>query len=83
MNVVDDDFVEMVSVMLIEGRAGFEAMLAGIPNTTSPRGTTRDQAIARLRAKESIVVNYFKQTWNIDFYNLQTRTRTAIESLIY
>lgn len=83
MNVVDDDFVEMVSVMLMEGRAGYEAMLAGIPNTVSPRGTTRDQAIARLRAKESIVVNYFKQTWNIDFYSLQTRTRAAIESLIY
>ncbi len=83
MNVVDDDFVEMVSVMLIEGRGGFEAMLAGIPNTTSPRGTTREQAVARLRAKESIVVNYFKQTWNIDFYNLQLRTRAAIASLIY
>jgi substrate import-associated zinc metallohydrolase lipoprotein len=83
MNVVDDDFVEMVSIMLLEGRAGFEAKLAGIPNGTSPRGTTRDQAIARLRAKESIVVNYFKQTWNIDFYNLQLRTRQAIENLIY
>jgi substrate import-associated zinc metallohydrolase lipoprotein len=83
MNVVDDDFVEMVSVMLLEGRAGFEAMIAGIPNGISPRGTTRDQAIARLRAKESIVVNYFKQTWNINFYNLQLRTRAAIESLIY
>lgn len=83
MNVVDDDFVEMVSVMLLDGRAGFEAKLASIPNGTSPRGTTRDQAIARLRAKESIVVNYFKQTWNIDFYNLQLRTRQAVESLIY
>lgn len=83
MNVVDDDFVEMVSIMLLDGRAGFEAKLASIPNGTSPRGITRDQAIARLRAKESIVVNYFKQTWNIDFYNLQLRTRAAIESLIY
>lgn len=83
MNTVDDDFVEMVSVMLIEGRPGFEAMLAGIPNATSPRGTTQAQAIARLRAKESIVVNYFKQIWNIDFYSLQARTRAAIESLIY
>jgi substrate import-associated zinc metallohydrolase lipoprotein len=83
MNVVDDDFVEMVSMMLLEGRAGFEAMLANIPQGISPRGTTRDQAIARLRAKESIVVNYFKQTWNINFYNLQLRTRAAIESLIY
>ena len=83
MNVVDDDFVEMVSIMLIEGRAGFEKMIASIQNITSPRGTTQAQAIARLRAKESIVVNYFKQVWNINFYSLQTRTRTAIESLIY
>ncbi len=83
MNVVDDDFVEMVSVMLIEGRAGFEGMLSGIQDITSPRGTTKAQAIARLKAKESIVVNYFKQVWNIDFYSLQARTRGAIESLIY
>jgi len=83
MNVVDDDFVEMVSIMLIEGRAGFERMLAGIQNITSPRGTTQAQAIARLRTKESIVVNYFKEVWNIDFYSLQARTRAAIESLIY
>lgn len=83
MNLVDDDFVEMVARMLTEGRVGFETMLAGIPNSITPRGTTRDQAIARLRAKESIVVNYFKQTWNIDFYNLQLRTRSAIESLVY
>jgi substrate import-associated zinc metallohydrolase lipoprotein len=83
MNVADDDFVEMVSIMLLEGRPGYEALLASIPNGTSARGTTRDQAIARLRAKESIVVSYFKQTWNIDFYSLQTRTRAAMQSLIY
>ncbi len=83
MNLVDDDFVEMVSVMLIEGRAGFESMLAGIQDITSPRGTTKAQAVARLRAKESIVVNYFKEVWNIDFYSLQAKTRGAIESLIY
>lgn len=83
MNVVDDDFVEMVSIMLIEGREGFEQMLEEIPEGTTDRGTTRDQAISRLRTKESIVVNYFKQVWNIDFYSLQTRTRNAIETLIY
>lgn len=83
MNLADDDFVEMISIMLLEGRSGFERLLASIPNGISPRGTTRDQAIARLRAKESIVVNYFRQAWNIDFYSLQTRTRAALESLIY
>ncbi len=58
-------------------------MISGIQDITSPRGTTKAQAIARLKAKESIVVNYFKQVWNIDFYSLQARTRGAIESLIY
>lgn len=83
MNVVDDDFVETVSIMLVEGKAGFEKILSDIPDGITDRGTTQAQAIARLRAKETIVVNYFKQVWNIDFYSLQTRTRTAIESLIY
>jgi substrate import-associated zinc metallohydrolase lipoprotein len=83
MNTIDDDFVEMISMMLIEGKAGFEAMIAAIPDETTPRGTTRAVAVARLRTKESIVVNYFKQVWKIDFYRLQIRTRTAIEGLIY
>ena len=83
MNNPDDDFVELISVMLTEGKAGYERMLAAIPDATTARGTTRAQAIARLRAKESIVVNYYKQVWNIDFYRLQLRTRTAIEGLIY
>ncbi|MEO6188135.1 MAG: putative zinc-binding metallopeptidase [Ginsengibacter sp.] len=83
MNVVDDDFVEMVSIMLIEGKAGFESLIASIQDITSPRGTTKAQAVARLRAKESIVVNYFKQVWNIDFYSLQAKVRSQIESLIY
>jgi substrate import-associated zinc metallohydrolase lipoprotein len=83
MNTVDDDFVEMVSIMLVEGKQGYERMLANIPAGTTDRGTTQAQAIARLRAKESIVVNYFKQVWNIDFYRLQARSRAAIEALIY
>src|SRR5690606_28441725 len=65
MNVVDDDFVEMVSIMLVEGKAIYEKMIADIPDGVSPRGVTREQAVSRLRTKESIVVNYFKQTWDI------------------
>lgn len=83
MNVVDDDFVEMIAIMLIEGKDGFERLLAAIPNATTARGTTKAVALSRLRAKESAVVTYFKQAWNIDFYKLQARTRASIESLIY
>lgn len=82
MNVSDDDFVETITYMLIEGRSGFEKLIASIPDGVTDRGTTREQAVLRLRTKESIIVNYYKQVWNIDFYKLQTRVRAAVTSLI-
>jgi len=77
-----EDFVEMISIMLTEGRSGFDDIVNSITGT-SVRGTTADQAKARLRQKESLVVNYYKQAWSIDFYTLQTRVRTAIVNEIY
>lgn len=64
----DEDFVEMISIMLTEGKAGYEAIVAA-QNVT---------AQALLRTKELIVVNYFKQNYNIDFYSLQTRCRAKL-----
>jgi substrate import-associated zinc metallohydrolase lipoprotein len=83
MNTVDDDFVEMISKMLVGGKAGFEKTIASIPPGVTDRGTTQPQAIARLRAKESIIVNYYKQVYNINFYSLQARVRAAVESMLY
>jgi substrate import-associated zinc metallohydrolase lipoprotein len=77
-----EDFVEMASIMLTEGKSGYDKIVNGITGT-SVRGTTAEQAKAKLRQKEALVVNYFKQAWNIDFYSLQTRVRTAIENEIY
>jgi len=73
MSAPDEDFVEMISVMLTEGKAGYEALLKTISSPT---------AIARLRQKEDIVVTYFKDVWGINFYSLQTRTRNSIDALI-
>lgn len=78
----NEDFAEMISIMLIEGRAGFDRIVNSITGT-SVRGTTPEQAKAKLRNKETLVVNYFKQAWQIDFYTLQTRVRTAIENELY
>lgn len=83
MNNSDDDFVETVSLMLVNGRTWFEQLIASIPDGVTDRGTTKEQAIARLRSKESIVVNYYKQVWNIDFYSLQTRVRAAVVAQLY
>jgi substrate import-associated zinc metallohydrolase lipoprotein len=77
-----EDFAEMVSIMLIEGKAGVDKIINEITGT-SVRGTTPEQAKEKLRQKESLVVNYFKQAWNIDYYSLQSRTRKAIENELY
>lgn len=78
----DEDFVEMVAMMLIEGRAGFDAIVNSIPAGTSVNNTTQAQAISKLRQKEAMVVSYFKETWGIDFYSLQTRVRAQVVNLI-
>lgn len=77
-----EDLAEMISIMLIEGKSGFDNIVNSITGT-SVRGTTAAEAKAKLRQKESIVVNYFKQAWNIDFYTLQLRVRNAIVNEIY
>ncbi len=80
MSAFDEDFVEMISMMLTEGRDGFDRIVNSITQT-SINGTTPAQAQDRLRQKEAIVVTYFKDIWNIDFYSLQTRVRAQIVAL--
>lgn len=83
MSGIDDDFVEMISLMLTDGRAGFERLVASIPEGTSSTGVTKAQAVSALRQKEAMVVAYFRTAWNIDFYSLQAKKRKAVEALIY
>ena len=79
-----DDWAEMVSIMLVQGKPWFDQYVSSINYTgTTANGITAAQARARLKDKEAAVVTYFKQSWNIDFYSLQTRTRVAINSLLY
>jgi substrate import-associated zinc metallohydrolase lipoprotein len=73
----DEDFVEMVSSMLAGAPNGptggydeYEALLTqtGGPST---------QGYQTIKAKEAVVVDYFKRVWNIDFYALRARCRSA------
>lgn len=59
----DDDFVELIAFMLTEGKEAFESLLA---NPDIP-----ESAVTKFRMKENIVVEYFKSSWDIDFYALQ------------
>jgi substrate import-associated zinc metallohydrolase lipoprotein len=78
-----EDYVEMIAMMLIEGKQGYENILASIPDGTSVNGTTHDEAISRLRQKEAMIVTYYKEAYNIDFYSLQADTRKSVEGLFY
>jgi substrate import-associated zinc metallohydrolase lipoprotein len=69
----DEDFVETISIMLTLGKAQYEGLISKIKTPA---------AVTRLRQKESIVINYFKDVWGINFASLQTRTRTSIDQLI-
>ncbi|PWK27842.1 substrate import-associated zinc metallohydrolase lipoprotein [Arcicella aurantiaca] len=69
MNGPDEDFVEILSTMLVEGKTGFDAL---VNSSTTTAGK------AAIRQKEQIVVDYLKKSYNIDFKSLQTRTQTAI-----
>ena len=82
MSGPDEDFVEMIAMMLVEGKDGFDRIVNSIPAGTSESGITQAEAQSRLRQKEAIVVTYFNAVWDIEFYNLQTRTRQAVENLI-
>lgn len=77
----DEDFMEMVAMMLIEGRAGFDRIVNNIAIPATD-GTTVAQAKERLRKKEAIVVDYFRNSWGINFYNLQLRTRAELVALM-
>jgi len=81
MSAPDEDFVEMISMMLVEGRQGFENIVNSI-TAPGPNGTTPEEAKSKLRQKEAMVVAYFNDVWNIDFYSLQTRTRNSISALV-
>ena len=71
-NNENDDFVEMVSEMLIRPRADYDAIINDIPSI---------DAQALLRQKEAMVVEYYITNFNIDFYALQELTSQAVIDL--
>jgi substrate import-associated zinc metallohydrolase lipoprotein len=64
----DEDFVETISFLLVEGQAAFDKIVADNPGT----------AATILRTKESIVVDYFLKAYNVDFRALQIEVKAGI-----
>lgn len=72
MSAKEEDFVEMIAHMLVEGPDGFDALV----NSSSTAAGK-----AALRKKQSIVIAYYKTAWNIDFTQLQRYVADALDAL--
>lgn len=61
MNIYED-FAETAATILTSSKAEYDAILAGVTDAT---------AKANIKAKEALVVKYYKEAFNIDFYALR------------
>ena len=71
-NIVED-FAEVASIILINSKAEYAAILAGI---------TSAKAREDIQKKEAIVVKYFKDAFNIDFYALRDEAEKNTNAVI-
>lgn len=70
---INEDFAEMSAILLINSKAEYAAILAGITNQT---------AVANIKLKEAVVVKYFKDSFNIDFYKLRDEAEKNTNDVI-
>ncbi len=73
----DEDFVEMVSSMLSGGPNGPSGGYDEYERLLTQAGSTTSTGYLTIKAKEAVVVDYFARVWNIDFYALRAKCRTA------
>ncbi|MDR7210349.1 substrate import-associated zinc metallohydrolase lipoprotein [Flavobacterium piscis] len=57
-----EDFAETAAIILLKSKAEYAALLASVTNPT---------ALAALKQKEALVVQYYRDAFNIDFYALR------------
>lgn len=82
-SVSSEDFAEMISYMMVYGKSGWDDLVAGIGFDFLGTFIPNEEAQDLLHQKEAAIVNYFSNSWGIDFYSLQARVRTAIEKEFY
>lgn len=71
LNIIED-FAETASTILTSSKAEYAAILAG----------ASDSGRASIKAKEAIVVNYYKSAFNIDFYALRDEAQKNTDAVI-
>jgi substrate import-associated zinc metallohydrolase lipoprotein len=69
-----EDFAEMVGVMLTTSAEEWNSILDNQPNNQAAKDA--------LRAKEAMVVKYYKEAWNFDIKELQAELEIAIDKVV-
>ena len=68
-----EDFAETAATILTSSKAEYDAILASI---------TDANAKANIKAKEALVVKYYKDSFNIDFYTLRDEAQKNTDAVI-
>ncbi|MBS7230688.1 putative zinc-binding metallopeptidase [Flavobacterium psychroterrae] len=68
-----EDFAETASVILTSSKAEYAALLAGVTDVNGK---------ANIKKKEAIVVQYYKDNFNIDFYALRDEAQKNTDIVI-
>jgi substrate import-associated zinc metallohydrolase lipoprotein len=68
-----EDFAETASMLLVSSKAEYAAILAGITSATGK---------AAILKKEALVVQYFRDAYNIDFYALRDEAQKNTDNVI-
>jgi substrate import-associated zinc metallohydrolase lipoprotein len=70
---VTEDFAEMAATMLTSSKAEYDAIIVALPS---------DKARADVKAKEALVIKYFKEAFNMDFYKLRDVTEKNTTAVV-
>ncbi|AYN04327.1 MULTISPECIES: putative zinc-binding metallopeptidase [unclassified Flavobacterium] len=68
-----EDFAETAAIILLSSEAEYAAILAGITSTTGKDA---------IQKKEALVVKYYKDAFNIDFYDLRDEAQKNTDAVI-
>ncbi len=77
-----EDIAEQVSFMLVMGKERYDNMVLHTFRNY-PDSLNNDDAIAKLQTKEKLVVQYFRDAYQLDFYSLQSRVQAGIQAVIH
>ena len=72
MSTTNEDFAEYTAHILVNGKAGFEQIIAS--------ADAHGQEL--MRQKMAIVVDYFSQVWNVDIWTWSDALTAKMESLV-